>query len=122
MYIMDASTDKLAKIFKILSVDARVRIIQLLNSSPMCVNALSSRLDITQGAVSQHLRILRDTGIVISEKRGYYVHYRLNRKLLEKWGNQIGRFLNAEVISNDDERKETHQCVRKNLSAGNRKT
>lgn len=119
---MDASADMLARIFKILSVDARVRIIQLLNNSPMCVNALSSRLDITQGAVSQHLRILRDAGIVISEKRGYYVHYRLNSKLLEKWGRKIGRFLNAEMIFTDSERKETHQCLRKKTSAKNRKT
>lgn len=119
---MNASADKLAKIFKILSVDARVRIIQLLNNSPMCVNALASRLDITQGAVSQHLRILRDAGIVISEKRGYYVHYQLNRKLLRKWGQEIGRFLNAEMIFTDSERKETHQCLRKKTSAKNRKT
>ena len=119
---MSTGAEKLAKIFKILSVDARVRIIQLLNNGPMCVNALSSRLDITQGAVSQHLKILRDAGIVISEKRGYYVHYSLNRKLLEKWGHQIGCFMNAEVIFNDDERKETHQCLRKKTSAKSRKT
>ncbi len=119
---MGASADKLAKIFKILSVDARVRINQFLNNGPMCVNALSSRLDITQGAVSQHLRILRDAGIVISEKRGYYVHYQLNRKILKKWGLKIGSFLNAEMVFNDDERKETHQCLRKKTSAKSRKT
>ena len=77
--------ERLTRIFKALSAEPRVRIVQLLSDGARCVGALSARLDITQGAVSQHLRILRDAGLVISEKRGYYVHYRMNQKTLEKW-------------------------------------
>jgi DNA-binding transcriptional ArsR family regulator len=53
------------------------------------VGALASQLDITQGAVSQHLRVMRDAGLVIDEKRGYFVHYRLNEQTLARWREQI---------------------------------
>lgn len=76
--------DHLARILKVLSVGTRVRIIQLLKGRPLCVGSLAARLDVTQGAVSQHLRILRDAGLVAAEKRGYFVHYRLNGRALAK--------------------------------------
>ena len=69
---------ELARLLKVLSVGTRVQIVQLLKGRVLCVNALSARLDVTQGAVSQHLRVMRDAGLVIDEKRGYFVHYRLN--------------------------------------------
>ena len=91
-----ADAQKLARIFKALSVDTRVRMVQFLKDRALCVGALSARLDVTQGAVSQHLRILRDADLVVPEKRGYYVHYRLNEKTLLKWKNAVERFLGKE--------------------------
>jgi DNA-binding transcriptional ArsR family regulator len=90
-------TQKLARIFKALSVDTRVRMLQLLKDHALCVGALSARLDVTQGAVSQHLRILRDADLVVPDKRGYYVHYRLNEKTLLKWKNAVARFFGEKV-------------------------
>ena len=75
----------LARVLKVLSVETRLRIVQLLKGRVLCVGALAAKLDVTQGAVSQHLRILRDAGLVIDEKRGYFVHYRLDEKALAKW-------------------------------------
>ena len=86
---MNTEADKLAKLLKVLSVETRVGIIQLLKGRALCVNALACRLDVTQGAVSQHLRVLRDAGLVIDEKRGYYVHYHLNEKALAQWQEAI---------------------------------
>ena len=83
----------LAYICKILSVETRIRILQLLKNRALCVGALSARLDVTQGAVSQHLRILRDADLVIAEKRGYFVHYRLNEKTLGKWKAIVDKLL-----------------------------
>jgi DNA-binding transcriptional ArsR family regulator len=80
-----ANARKLARIFKALSVDTRVSIIQMLKTRPLCVGALSARLDVTQGAVSQHLRVLRDADLVVPDRRGCHVHYRLNEKTLAKW-------------------------------------
>jgi DNA-binding transcriptional ArsR family regulator len=84
---MDMSdSEKQARIFKVLSVGTRVRMIDLLKRRSLCVNALARALEITPAAVSQHLRVLRDTEIVTAEKRGYFVHYRVNRKTLAEWG------------------------------------
>ena len=84
---------ELARILKILPVGTRVRIVQVLKGRVLCVGALASQLDVTQGAVSQHLRVMRDAGLVIDEKRGYYVHYRLNEQTLDRWREQIDGLL-----------------------------
>ena len=77
--------DKTARVFKVLSVDTRVRMIELLKQRSLCVNAMARKLNITPAAVSQHLRVLRDADIVIAEKRGYFVHYRVNESTLADW-------------------------------------
>lgn len=76
---------KIARMFKVLSVETRVQMIELLRDRSLCVNALAKSLGITPAAVSQHLRILRDAEMVIDDKRGYYVHYRLNERTLERF-------------------------------------
>jgi DNA-binding transcriptional ArsR family regulator len=81
------------KIFRILSVSARVRIVHLLKTRSLCVNALAHELGISAAAVSQHLRILRTADVVTAEKKGYYVHYRVNDMTLARWRKVIDRFL-----------------------------
>ena len=81
---MDKSEEK-AKVFKTLSVKARVVIIELLKVRPRCVNAISHELQLTPAAASQHLRILRDAGVVDAKKDGYFVHYSLNKTVFDKW-------------------------------------
>jgi len=79
------NSERLARIFKVLSVGTRVRMIELLKHRSLCVNALAQALAITPAAVSQHLRVLRDAELVTADKRGYFVHYRVNEKTLARW-------------------------------------
>ena len=65
------------RIFRALSVEKRMEIVRLLAGRTLCVGALSNLLGISAGAASQHLRILRDAGIVEPDRRGYFTHYRL---------------------------------------------
>jgi len=88
---------KLARLLKVLSVENRIEMIRLLKGRVLCVNALAAHLNITPGAVSQHLRVMRDAGLVIDEKRGYYVHYRLNEKTLAMWQGAIEELLNLKT-------------------------
>ena len=92
-----ADAKKLAKVFAALSVDTRVKIVQLLKEDSLCVNALAARLSVTPPAVSQHLRVLRDADLVIAEKRGYFVHYRVNRKTLAAWKGLADGLLSANA-------------------------
>ncbi|OHB57479.1 MAG: transcriptional regulator [Planctomycetes bacterium RBG_13_44_8b] len=89
-------SNKLARIFKVLSVESRVRIVQLLKKRSLCVNALASVLGITPAAVSQHLRILCDAGLVKGHKQGQYVHYCLNDSNLAKIGDSVEKILKAD--------------------------
>lgn len=84
--------ERLARIFKVLSVGTRVRMIELLKRRSLCVNALARTLKITPAAVSQHLRVLRDADIVTADKRGYFVHYRVREETLAQW-NRIANSL-----------------------------
>ncbi len=75
-----ADAEKLAGAFKLLSVEARVHIVQVLKRKSLCVTELTSQLGISQEATSQHLRVLKDAGIVKFQKQGFHVYYRLDRR------------------------------------------
>jgi DNA-binding transcriptional ArsR family regulator len=77
-------TGRIARAFKVLSVETRVEMLSLLKSRELCVNALAKKLGITPAAVSQHLRVLRDAGLVFAERKGYFVHYRINPEALDR--------------------------------------
>lgn len=73
-----------AEIFKVLGVETRVRIIELLKArGAMGVKEISERLGITPPAVSQHLKLLKQAGLVRSERQGYWIPYSINEEALE---------------------------------------
>ena len=74
------NAEKLAGTFKLLSVEARVRILKALKRQAMSVTELTSQLGITHSATSQHLRVLRDAQLVRAQKRGLHVYYHLDRQ------------------------------------------
>ena len=77
----DYTLKELSELMSVLGVESRLRIITLLRDyESLCVNALACHLDISQSAVSQHLRILHMKGFVTSHRDGYYTHYCLNRE------------------------------------------
>lgn len=79
-----------AEMFKTLGVENRIRIIDLLKTrGPLGVNELSELLEITPSAVSQHLRILRHAGLVRSERKGYWVPYKIDEDALEHCRRQL---------------------------------
>jgi len=84
--------EKLARIFKLFSVEARTRIVLALKRRAMCVTELTSQLGISQEATSQHLRLMRDAGIVWFQKRGLHIYYSLdkhNMALIQKAVNAL---------------------------------
>lgn len=88
--------EKQARIFKVLSTGTRVRMIEVLKQRSLCVNALARTLEVSPAAVSQHLRVLRDVGIVEAERHGYFVHYRVNQEVLQKWYEMASDLLENE--------------------------
>ena len=73
-----------AEIFKVLSVDTRVNIIELLKANgALGVKEISEKLGLTPPAISQHLKILKQAGLVRSERQGYWIPYSINEQALE---------------------------------------
>ncbi|HHT9138533.1 MAG TPA: ArsR/SmtB family transcription factor [Candidatus Wunengus sp. YC60] len=73
-----------SEIFKVLAVETRVRIIDLLKSTgPLGAKNIAELVGITPAAVSQHLKILRQSGLVRSERKGYWIPYSIDENALE---------------------------------------
>jgi DNA-binding transcriptional ArsR family regulator len=66
------------KIFDALASSPRRQILALLNSVELTTTDLAAQLGISTPAVSRHLSVLENAELVIAERRGQYVHYRLN--------------------------------------------
>lgn len=69
---------RLAKIFKALSEETRLRIFVLLNQGEMCVCELMAILQLPQSTVSRHLSYLKNAGLVDDRRQGMWMFYRLS--------------------------------------------
>ena len=73
-----------SEIFKVFSVDTRIKIIELLKAKgPSGTKEIAKRLKITPAAVSQHLKILRQSGLIRSERKGYWIPYSIDEQAME---------------------------------------
>ncbi len=102
-----------ADLFKILSVDKRIEIIELLKKEPTSVNALAEALGITQSAVSQHLRVLKGAGFVKDERQGYWIYYSLNKDVLEKCRQRLNRICTCGCLGGQVSMERIHKEVSK---------
>lgn len=95
--------EELSEIFKALSAPTRLRLVKLLSEheGALCVNALSNRLDVSQSAISQHLRILRQAGLVKSDRRGLKIHYMLDQNKLKQYSAMLQEMLGVGFVESE---------------------
>src|SRR5215467_15840865 len=82
-----ASAAELAQVFKALGDPVRLRLVSLIGAragGEVCVCDLTAAFDLTQPTISHHLKVLRDAGLIDSERRGTWVYYRLVPTALER--------------------------------------
>ena len=85
--IGEGSAAELAQVFKALGDPVRLRLVSLIGArqgGEVCVCDLASAFDLTQPTISHHLKVLREAGIIDSERRGTWVYYRLVPAALER--------------------------------------
>lgn len=72
-----ANAVDLAKSFKALADPVRLRLLSLITSADgeTCVCDLTAAFDLTGPTISHHLKVLREAGLVDSERRGTWVYY-----------------------------------------------
>ena len=68
---------KFLKVVKALSDPNRLKIVKMLQHKIMCVCEMQEALQVSQPAVSKHLKLLEDAGLVDFEKDGLWVNYYL---------------------------------------------
>ncbi|AWW25198.1 ArsR/SmtB family transcription factor [Acetobacterium carbinolicum] len=76
--------DVSVKIFKALGHPIRLQIVKSLLVESRCVCDLNLSFDFSQANLSQHLKILREAGILESKKIGVEMHYRVKLKGIAK--------------------------------------
>jgi ArsR family transcriptional regulator len=80
-----AAAAELASVFKALSDPTRVSIVnRLAATSEACVCDLTAAFDLSQPTISHHLKLLRDAGLIESERRGTWAYYRLVPEAIER--------------------------------------
>ncbi|MDI3297836.1 MAG: metalloregulator ArsR/SmtB family transcription factor [Bacillota bacterium] len=70
-----------ATVFRALGDDTRLQMLSLLQQREICVCEFVDLFGISQPAISEHLRRLKEAGLVAAERRGIWVFYRLRRPL-----------------------------------------
>ncbi|MGE8203398.1 ArsR/SmtB family transcription factor [Heyndrickxia sp. NPDC080065] len=75
---MTAEIENTALIFKLLGDKTRLTIIALLMERELCVCEFQEVFDMSQPSISQHLRKLKDAGLVKEARKGQWVYYSLN--------------------------------------------
>jgi DNA-binding transcriptional ArsR family regulator len=84
---MAKSSDPDIQLLAALADPTRMEILRELAGSPeVCACDFTSCCDVSQPTVSHHLKVLRDAGVVTSERRGNWVFYRIAPNLLERLG------------------------------------
>ncbi|MBN2536364.1 MAG: helix-turn-helix transcriptional regulator [Spirochaetales bacterium] len=87
----------IAEVFKALGDPTRLNIIKLImgKGNNLCVGMIARLLDISQPAVSQHLRILKNSDLVEANRRGFHVHYSVKKDRLRAYGINIDTVLQS---------------------------
>jgi ArsR family transcriptional regulator len=67
-----------ARVFKALCDPKRLAILEQLRSGEKCACVLQEPMELTQSGLSYHMKILCDSGLVVSRQEGKWTHYRLS--------------------------------------------
>jgi len=87
-------------VFKVLSCEIRLKIIELLSSGSKNVSEIVERFNLTQPTVTHHLRVLEKEGIVKRERYKKWIFYSLKKDIIDN----LKRYF--ENILNDNTKKE----------------
>ena len=73
----------------------RFRLLGLLGEHSYCGKALAAKCGLSESAVSQHMRVLREAGLVRGIKKRYYMHYRIEPEALAAVRDELDSLIRA---------------------------
>ncbi|MFA6316829.1 MAG: metalloregulator ArsR/SmtB family transcription factor [Elusimicrobiota bacterium] len=96
------SLPETTRLLNLLAEPNRLRLLLALSARRLCVCELSTALRLRQTAVSQHLRVLRDCGLVVNRKEGLWVEYELSPEALQGCSGRLLKSVLAEAVNDDN--------------------
>jgi ArsR family transcriptional regulator, arsenate/arsenite/antimonite-responsive transcriptional repressor len=93
--------DELVLKLKALGDETRIKLFILLSEKRICVKGLAKKLNISESGVSQHLKVLKEAGLIKGEKVGYYVHYIVQKDVLIELQGLIGKLSEGVNVIED---------------------
>lgn len=97
---MKGHIKNMAEVLKALGDEKRLKIIKIFasnNNETFCVSDVAKQLDISQPATSQHIKILKNIGILEENRRGFRVFYKINSDVLSKYRMEIDELFKTTV-------------------------
>lgn len=96
MNTMEKKLDRMSNVFKALGDPTRLKLIRLLASNMedrLCVIDLAQKLHVTQPAASQHLKVLKNIGVLYSKREGNRVFYYIDTEALKTFKTRFDDLL-----------------------------
>lgn len=84
------------QMLKALGDPKRYQLLRLVSERGYCVKALAKITSLSESAVSQHLKILREAGLIYGVKRGYYTHYCVDKDALGSLISELDTLLHMQ--------------------------
>ena len=79
----DDGVDRAAAVFKALADETRLRILKAISQmGELCECNIVPAFGLSQPTISYHLKVLREAGLVQSQRRGQWVYHRVNQRAL----------------------------------------
>jgi ArsR family transcriptional regulator, arsenate/arsenite/antimonite-responsive transcriptional repressor len=83
----------LAPLFKALGDPVRLRLLSLIachEGGEACVCELTDTFDVSAPTISHHLKVLREAGLITSERRGTWIYYRISPQVIARVSAALG--------------------------------
>jgi ArsR family transcriptional regulator, arsenate/arsenite/antimonite-responsive transcriptional repressor len=91
--LAQADAAELAPLFKALGDPVRLRLLSLIachDGGEACVCELTGTFDLSAPTISHHLRVLRESGLITSERRGTWIYYRVSPEVIARVSALLG--------------------------------
>lgn len=93
----------MSTVFKALADPTRRQVLQLLRQGPKTAGELAEHFPVSKPTMSAHFAVLREAGLVQSEKHGKAVIYRLKMSVLEEALMEFSRLLGLDLARREEE-------------------
>lgn len=87
----------ISNLFKAMSDETRLKILLLLVNKDICAKGIAKHLNISEAAVSQHIKVLKQNELITGYKEGYYVMYHINKEVLQKLKGFLGHLIDNDL-------------------------